>query len=416
MSRMGELIPDLGSEEVEFKTVEEVASYVRGVTYTKHQEQADGPIRVLRSNNISLATNTINFDDVRTLSDSVKIKNDQWLRAGDILISAASGSKAHVGKVAFIEEDIDYCFGGFMAVLRAHEGMDSRFLFYLLVGRSFNAYLEASLASTTINNLSASVMNAFRVPMPPLETQRAIVMTLDTFAKLEAELEAELDAELKARGQQYDHYRDSLFAFEGRGSTQWRAMGEAGAFIRGRRFTKGDVVSDGIGSIHYGEIYTEYGTWATEAVSRVRAELAPNLRFAHPGDVVIAAVGETVEDVCKAVAWLGDEDVAVHDDCFIFRHSMNPKFVSYYFQTSAFHAEKAKHVARAKVKRVSGESLGKLKIPVPPIDEQERIVAILDKFGALVKDLSMALSAELKARRQQYEHYRDRLLTFSEAA
>jgi type I restriction enzyme S subunit len=148
----------------------------------------------------------------------------------------------------------------------------------------------------------------------------------------------------------------------------------------------------------------------------VRSELAPSLRFARTGDVVIAAVGETVDDVCKAVAWLGDEDVAVHDDCFIFRHSMNPKFVSYYFQTSAFHAEKAKHVARAKVKRVSGESLARLRIPVPPLEEQERIVAILDKFDALVNDLSIGLPAELNARREQYEHYRDRLLTFSEAA
>jgi len=108
--------------------------------------------------------------------------------------------------------------------------------------------------------------------------------------------------------------------------------------------------------------------------------------------------------------------VAIHDDCFAFRHSMNPKFVSYWFQTTRFHAEKNKFVARAKVKRLSRESLGKLKIPVPPAVEQERIVAILDKLDALVNDLSSGLPAEIKARRQQYTHYRDRLLTFQEAA
>jgi type I restriction enzyme S subunit len=193
-------------------------------------------------------------------------------------------------------------------------------------------------------------------------------------------------------------------------------MGDVGVFVRGRRFTKSDLVPTGIGSIHYGEIYTKHGTWATETLSRVRPELEPSLRFAHTGDVVIAAVSETVEDVCKAVAWLGEEDVAVHDDCFIFRHSMNPKFVSYYFQTGAFHAEKVRHVARAKVKRVSGESLASLSIPVPPAEEQARIVGILDKFDALVNDLSIGLPAELRVRRQQYDYYRDRLLTFSEAA
>ena len=95
---------------------------------------------------------------------------------------------------------------------------------------------------------------------------------------------------------------------------------------------------------------------------------------------------------------------------------MNPKFVSYYFQTKAFNAEKNKFVARAKVKRLSGQDLAKLAIPVPPLEEQARIVAILDQFDALVNDLFIALPAEVKTRRQQYSHYRDRLLSFREAA
>ena len=127
-------------------------------------------------------------------------------------------------------------------------------------------------------------------------------------------------------------------------------------------------------------------------------------------------VAVSFKNVGKAVAWLGDEAVAVHDDCFVFSHSMNPKFVSYFFQTEAFHAQKNKHVARAKVKRLSGESLAKIRIPVPPREEQERVVSILDKFDTLVNDLSSGLPAEINARRRQYEHYRDRLLTFREAA
>lgn len=193
-------------------------------------------------------------------------------------------------------------------------------------------------------------------------------------------------------------------------------LNEIGKFIRGRRFTKDDVVPDGIPSIHYGEIYTQYGVATSSTVSHVRTDMAQQLRYAQPNDVVVAAVGETVEDVGKAVAWLGDEDVAIHDDCFLFRHSMNPKFVSYFFQTEAFHTQKNKYVARAKVKRLSGESLGKIMIPVPRREEQERIVSILDKFEVLVNDLSTGLPAEIKARRQQYEHYRDRLLAFREAA
>jgi type I restriction enzyme S subunit len=193
-------------------------------------------------------------------------------------------------------------------------------------------------------------------------------------------------------------------------------LGEIGNFTRGRRFTKEDYAPDGVGCIHYGDIYIRYGTSATETVSHVRAALAPSLRFAKTGDVVIAAVGETVEDVGKAVAWLGGEDVAVHDDCFTFHHDQNPKFISYCFQTAALNAEKNKFVARAKVKRLAGESLAKLKIPVPPLEEQARIVGILDKLDALVNDLSSGLPAEIQARRQQYQHYRDRILTFKMAA
>ena len=193
-------------------------------------------------------------------------------------------------------------------------------------------------------------------------------------------------------------------------------MGEVGEFIRGRRFVRADMVDTGIPAIHYGEIYTHYGVSANESLSHVRNDLAPQLRCAQSGDVVIAAVGETVDDVGKAVAWLGGEGVAIHDDCFAYRHSLNPKYVSYYLQTEAFHSQKTRHVARAKVKRLSGAGLAKITIPIPPLDEQARIVTILDTFDALVNDLSIGLPAELAARRKQYEHYRDRLLTFKEAA
>lgn len=195
---------------------------------------------------------------------------------------------------------------------------------------------------------------------------------------------------------------------------EFKMLGEVGDLVRGRRFTKDDVVLVGLGSIHYGEIYTRYGTSTTTTFSHVRADLAPQLRFARPGDVVIAAVGETVEDVGKAVAWLGDGEVAVHDDCFIFRHSLDPKFVSYCFQTSMLNAQKTKYVARAKVKRLSGESLSKLRIPVPPPRIQREIVRILDTFAELEADLAAELQAERQARRSQYEFYRDQLLTFTE--
>ncbi len=186
--------------------------------------------------------------------------------------------------------------------------------------------------------------------------------------------------------------------------------------MRGRRFTNKDFVKSGIGCIHYGEIYTHYKLSAFETKTFVRPELAATLRMAKKGDLIIAATGENVQDVCKAVAWLGEDDVAVHDDCYIFSHSMNPKYVSYFFQSSHFNKQKIKYAAGAKVTRVSADNLERIRMPVPSPARQREIVSILDHFNALVNDLSIGLPAELNARRQQYEYYRDRLLTFREVA
>lgn len=251
-------------------------------------------------------------------------------------------------------------------------------------------------------------------PKKSLEIQAEIVRILDAFTSLTAELTAELNT----RKQQYNYYRDDLLSFH-QGNVVWKTLGEIGEFIRGKRFTKADYVEDGISVIHYGEIYTRYGVSTTHALSQVKSEMADSLRYAEPGDVVITDVGETVEDVGKAVAWLGDEKVAIHDHCYAFRHSMNPKFVSYCMQTTSFIAEKAKYVARTKVNTLLVNGYAKIAIPVPyPNDpekslaEQARIVAILDKFDALTNSLTEGLPREIELRQKQYEYYRDMLLNF----
>ena len=99
------------------------------------------------------------------------------------------------------------------------------------------------------------------------------------------------------------------------------------------------------------------------------------LRIAHKGDIVIATTSENVEDVCKAVAWLGDDDIVVSGDAYIFAHNQNPKYVSYIFQTQAFFDFKRKNQTGTKVIRVSGESLAKFEIPVPPLPCRKKLSA-----------------------------------------
>lgn len=195
---------------------------------------------------------------------------------------------------------------------------------------------------------------------------------------------------------------------------EYRRLGEVGEFIRGRRFTKNDYVESGLGCIHYGQIYTDYGAVADSTVTFLDPALRDSLRLAHKNDLVIAATGENIEDVCKAVAWLGEEAVAVHDDCYIYRHPFDPKFASYLFQSSIFQQQKGKYANESKVVRISGANLSKIKVPVPPLEIQREIVEILTAMESLEAKLKAELEAELEARRRQYAYYYNSLLTFPE--
>lgn len=402
MSRIDDLIAEYCPNGVEFRELSHVAAY-SGTRISA--ASVDGETFVGVDNLLPNQAGRTTSAYVPTTGNLTEYRN------GDILI----GNIRPYLKKIWLATNTGGCSGDVLAV-RIVEAYRSKltpeFLHRILSSDAFFAFDMQHAKGAKMPRGSKGMILKYRVPVPPLEVQREIVKVLDTFTKLEAELEAELEA----RRRQYKYYRDALLDFSQVTGVPRLPMGEIGEFIRGRRFTKDDVVEDGIPSIHYGEIYTHYGVAANSTLSHVRADIAQQLRYAQPNDVVIAAVGETVEDVAKAVAWLGEEDVAIHDDCFLFRHSMNPKFVSYCLQTEAFHTQKNKYVARAKVKRLSSESLAKITIPVPPLEEQERVVSILDKFDTLANDLSSGLPAEIKARRKQYEYYRDHLLNFREAA
>ncbi|MBR4153841.1 MAG: restriction endonuclease subunit S [Paludibacteraceae bacterium] len=190
---------------------------------------------------------------------------------------------------------------------------------------------------------------------------------------------------------------------------EYRKLGEIGKFIRGNGLQKKDFTDDGIPCIHYGQIYTYYGTFATQTKSFVSEEVAKKLKKACKGDLIFATVSENVEDVCKCVAWLGDEEICISGDSLAFRHNQNPKYIAYYFQTSAFANYKKSKVTGAKVIRLHQSKLEEFEIPLPPLPVQEEIVKILDRFAVYAAELQ----AELQARQQQYEYYRNKLLDFS---
>jgi len=190
-------------------------------------------------------------------------------------------------------------------------------------------------------------------------------------------------------------------------------MSELGTFIRGNGLQKKDFTESGVGCIHYGQIYTYYGNFTDTTKSFVSKEAAKKFRKAQKGDLIIATTSENVDDVCKTVVWLGEEEICISGETYIFKHNQNPKYLAYYLQTPMFYDYKKQHITGTKVIRVHGTKLENFQIPVPPLEEQNRIVSILDKFDTLTTSISEGLPKEIELRKKQYEYYRDLLLTFN---
>lgn len=202
---------------------------------------------------------------------------------------------------------------------------------------------------------------------------------------------------------------------------EWKALEDVGEFLRGKRFVKSDIKSEGVPCLHYGELYTHYGIWAEKTKSFLDEAVAEKLRVANYGDVVIVAAGETIEDIGNGTAWLGKSDVVFHDACFSFKSKLNPKYVSYYLRTHLFKEQIKSSISSGKISSINAKGLGKARIPIPcpatpdkSLAIQSEIVRVLDEFTAHTDELRAELSAELTMRKKQYNYYRDQLLSFDE--
>ncbi len=163
----------------------EVCELVRGVVFSKEDEVTDGGVQVLRANNINKDRYELNLDDIRRVSPKADFSDEKKLRKDDIFICLASGSKDHVGKVALINEDTDFYFGGFMGAIRVKPGrLHAGYLLKQLTTGHFNDFLREQIAGANINNLSGGLLYRFQIPLPPLEVQKEIVAEIEGYQKV----------------------------------------------------------------------------------------------------------------------------------------------------------------------------------------------------------------------------------------
>ena len=164
--------------------------------------------------------------------------------------------------------------------------------------------------------------------------------------------------------------------------------------------------------IHYGQIYTQYGFEADKTIAFVSDDVFSKLKKAKYKDILIATTSENIEDVGKSVVWLGSEEIGFSGDMYSYRTNENSKYIAYYFRTAEFQKQKEKKVTGTKLIRIHGDDIAKISIPLPPIEIQNSVVKVLDKFQALLSHTQGLLPQEIEQRQKQYEYYREKLLTF----
>lgn len=306
---------------------------------------------------------------------------DQFNRDGETITIAGSG--AYAGFVMYWNEPI--FVGDAFSVKADEKQVLPRFIYHFLL--SIQEKIHDLKSGGGVPHVYAKDVARFVIPLPPLSVQQEIVRILDKFTQLEAELEAELDC----RKRQYEYYRNKLLTFsEIRGGTEivWKTLGEVCSNIFSGK--NKDRNNNGL--------YPIYGS--TGIIGKT------NKKAFSSKQILVARVGANAGYVHIAK---GEYDVS--DNALIIQHdkNINLKFL-YYILVNTKLNQYAKGGGQP---LITARELKSIVIPLPPLEEQERIATILDKFDTLVNSISEGLPKEIALRRKQYEYYRERLLSFT---
>lgn len=406
MGKIDELIQQYCPEGVEYVRLGDVVSISRGASPRPIQNYLttdESGIPWIKIGDVSINSKYILSTNERITKEGAS--KSRFLKKGAFILS----NSMSFGRPYIL--GIDGCIhDGWISMCDFEASLNSDFLYYLLRSNVVQEYWTSKANSGgAVANLNSDIVRSTPIPLPPLPLQEEIVRILDNFTNLAAELQAEL----QARQQQYQYYRDTLLSFDGRDDVEWKKLGEVGTeWYRGAGIKREEVRDEGIPCIRYGEIHTTYNIWFDECVSHTDESKQTAKKYADHGDILFAITSEDIPFVGNSVAYLGKEQIMVGGDIVVMKHDQDPKYMSYVLSTSNAVMQKGKGKVKSKVVHTNVPSLQEIVVPIPSLEEQRRIADILDNFHSLTNDLSQGLPAEIEARQQQYEYYRDQLLTF----
>ncbi len=332
---------------------------------------------------------------------------------GDIILCKT----ASVGKVALVR-NLPYkaTINPQLVVLKSIR-CNAAYLAYVLGTDVVQSQIVSMSGVGSVPNISQKSLSSLEIPVPPMPVQEEIVRILDRFT----ELQAELQAELQKRKLQYNYYLDNLLNFNRGGyqdKVKWMKMSEIGTFYSGLSGkSKEDFQNGNAKFITYVNVFN-HPALITDVVDSVRIFDGEKQNTVQYGDLLFTGSSETPDEcgMCSVLTHHIEEKLYLNSFCFGFRFNdlsgINPDFMKFLFRSSAIRKLICRTANGVTRYNVSKKEFAKIVIPIPTITVQNEIVAILDKFYALLGDLTAGLPAEIEKRRQQYEYYRDKLLTF----
>lgn len=395
MNKIDELIQKLCPEGVEYRELWEIFDIKNG--YTPSKKNADfwtnGTIPWFRMEDIR--------KNGRILGESIQkitpqaVKGGRLFPAGSLIIATTATIGEHALLIADSLANQQFTF--LTRKVNCLDKLDEKFIFYY--GFVLSEWCKANTNVSGFASVDMVKFKKFKFPIPPLKIQREIVDILDKFTQLEAELEAELEV----RKRQYEHYRNQLLTFDDTGGVRWATLGEVMVRTKGTKITAGQMK----------ELQIQDGPVRIFAGGKTFADV----NYGDIPDKDVQTIPSIIVKSRGIIEFEYYESPFSHKNEFWAYHSrseqVSTKFIWYLLKNNELHFQELGG-RMSKMPQISSKDTDKYRLPIPPLAEQNRIVAILDKFDALVSDISIGLPAELAARRKQYEYYRSKLLTFPE--
>lgn len=384
MKNLETLIQELCPDGVEFVKLGDVCEIKRGIRVVKKDLQETGKIPVYQNSLVPLGY------------------KDEFNYPSNVAFVISAGAAGDVGYSEIPFWAADDCL-----TITCPSNIENKYVYYFL--KNYEYKLKSKVRKASIPRLSRKVVDDLEFPLPPIEVQTEIVRILDKFTSLEAELEAELDC----RKRQYEYYRDKLLSFDNVGGqeVEWKKIWEFCDTLSGFPFDSSKFQTSGIKLMRGKNVKRGYFDFNEDDDRYWESSDGLEKYLLQDKDIIISMDGSLVG---KSFAMLSKKHLPLLLVQRVARVRAKGVNQNYLFHNIAhrFSGYVDKKKTGGAIPHVSMKDIQNFSIPVPSLQEQERIANILDRFESLTTSLQSGLPAEISARRQQYEHYRDKLLTF----